>query len=83
MENRTHKLLLPAPSGSAGSVSTLQASPLVSTDGEMIHVDVKPVSLARWQHREDAMVKDASVDDKSVSDHTPPFPTAARYSSLL
>jgi len=84
MEKRTHKLLLPAPSGSAaGSVSTLQASPLVSTAGEMIHVDVKPVSLARWQHRENTILKDASVDDKSVSDHTPPFPTAARYSSLL
>ena len=78
-EKRKHKFLFP---GSAGSVSTLQASPLVSTDGETVHVDLKPVNLARWQHRENATVKGASVDDKSVSDHSSPFPTAVRDSSL-
>ena len=59
--------LLAAPSGSAGSINTLRVSPLVSTDGEMIHVDVKLVTLARWQHGENATVKNASVDDESVS----------------
>ena len=49
---------------------------MVSTDGETLHVDVKLVALARWQHREDAMVKNASVDEKSVSNHCSPFPTA-------
>jgi hypothetical protein len=84
MEKPTRKLLLPAPSGSAASVITLlQASPLASTDGEMIRVDIKSVDLARWQHSENAMVKDASVDDMSVSNHSFPFPTASEYFVII
>jgi hypothetical protein len=75
--------LLAAPLGSAGSVNALRVSPLVSTDGETIHVDVKLVTLALRQHRENATVKNASVDDKSVSNHCSPFPTAVQCCHYL
>jgi len=80
IQKRMHRFLLPVlscPAGPTVSVSAVQASPLVSTNGEIVHVDIKPVRLARWQHRENAMVKDASVDDKSVSNHSTPFSAAA------
>ena len=46
MEKRMHEFLLPVPLGSTGSVSALQVSLLVSTDGEMAHIDINPVHLA-------------------------------------
>jgi len=47
MEKWMHEFLLPVPLGSTGSVSALQASLLVSTDGETAHIDINPVHLAR------------------------------------
>jgi len=41
METQIHNFSSPEPLGSAGSVGTLQAPPLVSTDGETAHVDIK------------------------------------------
>ena len=46
MEKRMHEFLLPVPLGSTGSVSALQASLLVSTDGETAHIDINPVHIA-------------------------------------
>lgn len=48
------------------SVKELQAS----TNRETVHFDVTSVSLARWQHRDKAMVKDAPLEeDKPVRKH--------------
>lgn len=57
----TPKRLPLVSSGSASSVSTLQAS----TVGETAHFDVTSASLARWQHRNKAMAK----EDKLVRNH--------------
>lgn len=61
----TRKRLLPVSSGSAASVNTLQAS----ANGETVHLDVTPASLARWQHRDKAMARDAPEEDKQVRKH--------------
>ncbi|KAH9970266.1 hypothetical protein BJV74DRAFT_262748 [Russula compacta] len=63
-----HKLLFPGPSSSAASVSTLQAPTLASTNGEMPYIDVTPANLARWQHRDNAMVKNAPMENKLKQD---------------
>lgn len=72
-ENHTNKFLFPGPSSSAASVSTLQASTLASTNGEMSYIDVTPANLARWQHRDNAMVKNPPVENKLVRNHQPFF----------
>ena len=61
-ETPTRKRLLLASSGSAASVNTLQAG----ANGEAVHLGVTPASLARWQHRDKAMVRDAPEEDKLV-----------------
>jgi hypothetical protein len=61
----TRKHLLPVSSGSAASVNTLQAS----TYGETVHFDVMRARLARWQHRDKAMVREAPAEVKLVRKH--------------
>ena len=61
----TRKRLLPVSSGSAASVNTSQAS----ANGEMVHLDITPASLARWQNRDKAVVGDAPEEDKLVRKH--------------
>ena len=61
----TRKRLLPVSSGSTASVNTLKAS----TYGETVHFDVMRARLARWQHRDKAMVREASAEAKLVRKH--------------
>jgi hypothetical protein len=61
---RAQELLLPEALGTAASVGTSQTSALESSNG--VHFDVTPASLARWQHRDNAMVRDAPVGEEPV-----------------
>jgi hypothetical protein len=61
---RAQELLLPEALGTAASVGTSQTSALESSNG--IQFDVTPASLARWQHRDNAMVRDAPVGEEPV-----------------
>lgn len=61
----SRKRLLPLSSGPAASINALQAS----TYGETVHLDVMRARLARWQHRDKAMVRDAPAEDKLVRKH--------------
>jgi hypothetical protein len=66
---RIRKFPLPSPSGSAAPTSTSEASTLANSSGEMVRFDVAPASLAHWQRRDNAIVKDVPIEDKKVSNH--------------
>jgi hypothetical protein len=53
-----------------------------STNGETVQFDVTPASLARWQHKDKAMVRDAPEEDKPVRKYNHSFPTIAHIQSL-
>ena len=57
---------VPRPSGSVSSVNALKASSLVSSDGEMVNFDVTAVSLSRWQHNGNVMLKDVPLQARTV-----------------
>jgi len=67
---QTQDRLVPA-SLEFAAVSRSRAWTLSSADGEMIQFDVTPASLARWQHRDNAMIKDTPAEEKLV--RNPPF----------
>ncbi|KAH9958787.1 hypothetical protein BC827DRAFT_551985 [Russula dissimulans] len=50
------------------AVSRLRTSTLTREDGEVIPFDVTAASLARWQHRDKAMVNDTPVEEKLKQD---------------
>ena len=66
------------PSASAGSISTIQAS---STNGETVHFDVSAASLARWQHRDNTILKNALTSVDMVSIQTSMFSEYQRTSA--
>jgi hypothetical protein len=62
-----HTHLPDASLASDAHVSTLQASSLDGINGETVHLDIIPASLARRQRRRNAMIKDSPVEDEPVS----------------
>ncbi|KAI0289128.1 hypothetical protein BC826DRAFT_1161698 [Russula brevipes] len=63
---RAQEFLLPEALGTAASVGTSQTSALESSNG--VHFNVTPASLARWRHRDNAMVGDAPVGEELERD---------------
>ena len=64
-----------APSASASSIDTIQAS---STDGDF---DVSAASLVRWQHRDNTMLKNAPTVIETVGSQTSIFHEYRRSSA--
>jgi hypothetical protein len=62
--------------------NTVAGKGLANTNGETVQFDVTLASLARWQFRDKAVVKDAPEKEKPVSKYNLLFPTIADIQSL-